>query len=76
MKMQLITLIKPVKAERFQKAVEKAKSYSKLLDADHSSNILFYNITNTILFVSTIVFVTDNNSIVYVPNFGKPTNTT
>ena len=31
-------LIKPVKAERFLKAVEKAKSYLKLIEAEHSSN--------------------------------------
>lgn len=31
-------LIKPVKLERFQKAVEKAKSYSQLLKTNHSEN--------------------------------------
>ncbi|WP_057939841.1 LytR/AlgR family response regulator transcription factor [Algoriphagus resistens] len=31
-------LIKPVRQERFQKAVEKAQSYFKLLEADHSNN--------------------------------------
>jgi len=31
-------LIKPVKLERFQKAVEKARTYSKLLKADYTNN--------------------------------------
>ncbi len=31
-------LIKPVKLERFKKAVEKAQTYSKLLDADYANN--------------------------------------
>ncbi len=32
-------LIKPVKLERFQKAVEKAKSYAKLFKTNYSENI-------------------------------------
>lgn len=31
-------LIKPVKLERFQKAVEKARTYSKLFNADYANN--------------------------------------
>lgn len=43
-------LIKPVKIERFQKAVEKAHTYSKLFHAGHTSNNI-ENITNDYIFV-------------------------
>lgn len=43
-------LIKPVKAERFSKAVEKAAAYSKLLQADHWQNNI-ENVTDDYVFV-------------------------
>lgn len=43
-------LIKPVKAERFAKAVEKAASYQKLLNADNSANNI-QNVTEDYFFV-------------------------
>src|SRR5690554_3744377 len=43
-------LIKPVKLERFQKGVEKAQSYSKLLKADYTNNNI-ENITDDYFFV-------------------------
>lgn len=43
-------LIKPVKAERFAKAVEKASSYLKLLKADYSQNNI-ENVTDDYFFV-------------------------
>jgi DNA-binding LytR/AlgR family response regulator len=43
-------LIKPIKLERFQKAVDKAQTYSKLLKADYSNNNI-ENIANDYFFV-------------------------
>lgn len=43
-------LIKPVKLERFQKAVKKAQTYAKLLKADYSKNNI-ENITDDYFFV-------------------------
>jgi DNA-binding LytR/AlgR family response regulator len=43
-------LIKPVKLERFQKAVDKAQTYSKLLKADYSNNNI-ENIADDYFFV-------------------------
>jgi DNA-binding LytR/AlgR family response regulator len=43
-------LIKPVKLERFQKAVEKAQTYCKLFYTDHTDNNI-ENITNDYIFV-------------------------
>jgi len=43
-------LIKPVKLNRFQKGVEKAKSYYKLLKADHASNNI-ENVADDYIFV-------------------------
>lgn len=43
-------LIKPVKSERFNKAVEKAAAYNKLLQADHSQNNI-ENVTDDYVFV-------------------------
>lgn len=43
-------LIKPVKPERFRKAVEKAAAYARLLQADHSQNNI-ENVTDDYFFV-------------------------
>lgn len=43
-------LIKPVKPERFKKAVEKAAAYAKLLQADHSQNNI-ENVTDDYVFI-------------------------
>jgi len=43
-------LIKPVKLERFQKGVEKAKAYSKLLKVDYANNNI-ENVTDDYFFV-------------------------
>ncbi len=43
-------LIKPVKLERFQKAVEKAQTYCKLFNTDHANSNI-ENITNDYIFV-------------------------
>jgi len=44
-------LIKPVKLERFQKGVEKAQTYRKLLNADYYTNNNIENITDGYFFV-------------------------
>lgn len=60
-------LIKPVKLERFQKAVEKANTYCKLFHTDHTdSNI--ENITNDYIFVRSErrIFKVHFSDILYI----------
>lgn len=60
-------LIKPVKLERFQKAVEKAQTYSRLFHNDHvSSNI--ENVTEDYIFVKADrrMFKVHFNDIVFI----------
>ena len=59
-------LIKPIKLERFQKAVEKAQTYNKLFHTDTNSNI--ENISNDYIFVRADrrMFKVHFNDILYI----------
>lgn len=60
-------LIKPVKLDRFQKGVQKAKNYYKLLKADHGNNNI-ENITDDYIFVRADrkMFKVHFNSIIFI----------
>jgi DNA-binding LytR/AlgR family response regulator len=59
-------LIKPIKLERFQKAVEKAQTYNKLFHTDTNNNI--ENISNDYIFVRADrrMFKVHFNDILYI----------
>ena len=60
-------LIKPVKLERFQKAVEKAQTYSKLFHTEHTNSDI-ENITDDYIFVRAdrIMFKVHFSDILYI----------
>jgi DNA-binding LytR/AlgR family response regulator len=60
-------LIKPVKPERFQKAVDKARTYSKLFHTEHANNNI-ENITNDYIFVRSErrIFKVHFSDILYI----------